>query len=51
LKGRKSTREAKVGIGDRLEVAIDSIAFGGLGVGRVGRLVIFVPFAAVGDRV
>ncbi|MDY0187911.1 MAG: TRAM domain-containing protein, partial [Syntrophus sp. (in: bacteria)] len=51
MKGRKSTREAKVGIGDRLEVAIDSIAFGGLGVGRVGRLVIFVPFAADGDRV
>ena len=51
MKGRKSTREVKIGIGDRLEVAIDSVAFGGLGVGRVGRLVIFVPFAADGDTV
>ncbi len=51
MKGRKSTREVKIGIGDRLEVKIDSVAFGGLGVGRVGRLVIFVPFAADGDTV
>jgi len=37
-------------VGDRLEVAVDTIAFGGMGVARKEGMVIFVPFAADGDE-
>ncbi|OPY10384.1 MAG: putative RNA methyltransferase [Syntrophus sp. PtaB.Bin001] len=37
-------------IGTRQELDIDRIAFGGLGIGRIQDLVVFVPFAADGDR-
>lgn len=38
-------------VGEIVEVAIESVAFGGSGVGRVGPVVIFVPFTAPGDVV
>ena len=38
-------------IGDRLDLAIDDIAFGGEGVGRVDDFVVFVPFVLVGETV
>ncbi len=37
--------------GDRVETAIERIAFGGEGVGRIEDLVIFVPYTAEGDFV
>ena len=37
--------------GDAVEVLIERVAFGGEGVGRVGAMVVFVPFTAAGDRV
>ena len=37
--------------GDHLETTVDTIAFGGDGVGRVEGLVVFVPYTAEGDRV
>lgn len=36
-------------IKDRLSLKIESVAFGGEGVGRAGGLVVFVPFTAAGD--
>jgi len=39
------------GIGERLEVSVDSVAFGGSGVARPHNLVIFVPFAVDQERV
>jgi tRNA/tmRNA/rRNA uracil-C5-methylase (TrmA/RlmC/RlmD family) len=38
-------------IGDRLNLTIDDIAFGGEGVGRVDDFVVFVPFVLVGEAV
>ena len=38
-------------IGDITQVSIDTIAFGGSGIGRVGSVVVFVPFTAPGDVV
>jgi len=38
-------------IGDRLGLAINDIAFGGEGVGRVDDFVVFVPFVLVGETV
>jgi len=38
-------------IGDRLDLTIDDIAFGGEGVGRVDDFVVFVPFVLVGEAV
>lgn len=38
-----------IGVGEIAKVAIESVAFGGSGVGRVGPVVIFVPFTAPGD--
>lgn len=35
---------------NRLTIKIESMAFGGEGVGRVNNLVIFVPFSAIGDE-
>ena len=35
---------------DRIIIKIDSIAFGGEGVGRIGDVVAFVPFSAPGDE-
>ena len=43
--------EKQAKIGDIVEVMIDRVAFGGEGVGRIGELVVFVPFTAAGDRV
>jgi tRNA/tmRNA/rRNA uracil-C5-methylase (TrmA/RlmC/RlmD family) len=37
--------------GDKIELTIQDIAFGGEGVGRVDEFVIFVPFVALGERV
>ena len=37
--------------GQIVEVSIESVAFGGSGVGRVGPVVVFVPFTAAGDVV
>lgn len=37
--------------GERLRLAIDSVAYGGSGVGRVGDFVVFVPFTAPGEEV
>lgn len=36
-------------VADRCRLNIQSVAFGGSGVGRAGGLVIFVPFTAAGD--
>lgn len=38
-------------IGDKLNLAIHDIAFGGEGVGRVDDFVVFVPFVIVGEEV
>ena len=38
-------------IGDKLEVTIEDIAFGGEGVARVDEFVVFVPFVAPGELV
>ncbi|OGP68142.1 MAG: hypothetical protein A2W27_07535 [Deltaproteobacteria bacterium RBG_16_44_11] len=35
---------------DRVEIKIESVAFGGAGVGRVNNFVVFVPFAAPDDE-
>ena len=43
--------EKYVKIVDIIEVAIDAVAFGGNGVGRIHDLVVFVPFTVEGDRV
>ena len=37
-------------INDRIIIKIESIAFGGEGVGRIDNFVVFVPFAAPGDE-
>jgi 23S rRNA (uracil1939-C5)-methyltransferase len=37
--------------GDEIELAIDAVAFGGSGVGRYGKMVVFVPFTVDGDVV
>jgi len=38
-------------IGDKLNLHIQDIAFGGEGVGRVGEFVVFVPFVILGEAV
>ena len=35
---------------DRVIIKIESVAFGGEGVGRIDNLVVFVPFSAPGDE-
>ncbi|HYA15046.1 MAG TPA: TRAM domain-containing protein, partial [Syntrophales bacterium] len=35
--------------GDEIELTIESVTFGGAGVGRHGKMVIFVPFTVDGD--
>lgn len=37
--------------GDEIELAIDAVAFGGAGIGRHGKMVVFVPFTVDGDTV
>jgi len=37
--------------GDEIELRIDTVAFGGAGVGRYGKIVVFVPFTVDGDTV
>jgi len=36
-------------LGERLEMTIEGVAFGGSGIGRVRDLVVFIPFAVDGD--
>ena len=43
--------EQRLSAGEIIEVVVDTLAFGGDGVGRVGPLVVFVPFTAPGDVV
>ena len=38
-------------LGDRVTLQITDLAFGGEGVGRVGEMVVFVPFVLPGERV
>src|SRR5262245_51024183 len=38
-------------IGDRVELLIEDLAFGGDGVGRVDEYVVFVPFVIPGERI
>ena len=38
-------------VGDRVELTIDDMAFGGEGVGRIDGFVIFVPFVITGEIV
>ena len=38
-------------IGDRINLNIHDVAFGGEGVGRVEEFVVFVPFVMVGETV
>ena len=37
-------------IKDIVKIRIDSVAFGGEGVGRIDNFVVFVPFSASGDE-
>jgi 23S rRNA (uracil1939-C5)-methyltransferase len=37
--------------GEKIELSIDTVAFGGAGIGRYGDMVVFVPFTVDGDRV
>jgi 23S rRNA (uracil1939-C5)-methyltransferase len=37
--------------GDEIELTINAVAFGGSGVGRYGKMVVFVPFSVDGDMV
>ena len=41
---------APINVGDRLELKIDDLAFGGEGVGRVDGFVVFVPFVNSRER-
>jgi len=50
----RNVRESEVTtvkIGDVIRVTIDTVAFGGDGVGRVNNMVVFVPFTVDGDVV
>ena len=38
-------------VGDRIELTIDDMAFGGEGVGRIDGFVVFVPFVISGEMV
>src|SRR5438128_10381811 len=40
-----------VAVGDKLNLRIEDIAFGGEGVGRAEELVVFVPFVLIGEVV
>jgi 23S rRNA (uracil1939-C5)-methyltransferase len=46
----KSCGRDKLKTGDRIELRIDSVAFGGDGVGRFDQQVVFVPFTVDGDE-
>ncbi len=46
-----STTPAAVRVGEELELAVTSLAYGGEGIGRHGGLVVFVAGALPGDRV
>ncbi len=41
----------ELGVGQKLTVTIDDIAFGGEGVGRISDFVVFVPFVVLGEIV
>ncbi|MBW2561552.1 MAG: class I SAM-dependent RNA methyltransferase, partial [Deltaproteobacteria bacterium] len=43
--------DQRANVGDIVEVSIETVALGGSGVGRVGPIVVFVPFTAAGDVV
>ena len=42
---------AGVQVGQRLELDITTVAFGGDGIGRIENFVVFVPFVLEGERV
>ena len=42
---------ARLAVGQRCELSISDIAFGGEGVARVGEFVVFVPFVITGELV
>ena len=46
-----NSEAAPINVGDRLELKIDDLAFGGEGVGRVDGFVVFVPFVISGETV
>ncbi|MSU33739.1 MAG: class I SAM-dependent RNA methyltransferase [Pedosphaera sp.] len=48
---RSQSTSASLNRGDRVELLITDLAFGGEGVGRVGDLVVFVPEVIPGERV
>lgn len=48
---RFQSTSAPLSRGDRVELLITDLAFGGEGVGRVGELVVFVPEVIPGERV
>jgi 23S rRNA (uracil1939-C5)-methyltransferase len=39
-----------INIADRIKISIDTVAFGGEGIGRMDDLVVFVPFTMEGDQ-
>lgn len=43
--------DERLSVGDIIKTSIDTVAFGGNGVGRIGGMVVFVPFTAAGDTV
>ncbi len=47
----ETTAELKIKKGDEIELVIDSVSFGGQGVGRINDFVVFVDGAVTGDRV
>lgn len=49
--GADVTPGKRPALGDRVELRIDDLAFGGEGVGRINELVVFVPFVVPGERV
>lgn len=43
-------REGSLRLKDQVTIKIESVAFGGQGVGRIDNFVVFIPFAAPGDE-
>lgn len=44
-------QEARLAVGERHELVITDVAFGGEGVGRIGEIVVFVYFVIPGEKV
>jgi tRNA/tmRNA/rRNA uracil-C5-methylase (TrmA/RlmC/RlmD family) len=49
LKERDKVKGSKFKAGDKVEATIDSVAFGGHGVARIGEMVLFAPFTVDQD--